>query len=309
MQENFRFLMISAMYENGGNTTHRFLDGHPELFVYPFESQIGTRNVVDGYSSLFPIKYRWPEFLSSATAYQNYKAIIDEEAKVRTRTPMVSKFRDWPMDMSDDERCEIFQRLLADSDHSRGAHVAAFYKATFEAWKDFNASGDEQVYVGYSPVVSVDAEKLIADLPQGKLLQIVRNPWSAYADTKKRAVPMSLASYVTTWCFSQYFSLSARERHPDRVKIVRIEDVFADPVKTLGEVCEFVGVEPHESLGRISWNGKDLPQVYPWGTIRTPTPAQNLATADELSEAEKAEVAARARPLLAQFGYENFLQG
>ena len=40
---NFRLLMIGAMYENGGNTTHRFLDGHPQLFVYPFESQLGTR--------------------------------------------------------------------------------------------------------------------------------------------------------------------------------------------------------------------------------------------------------------------------
>jgi hypothetical protein len=28
---DFRLLMISAMYENGGNTTHRFLDGHPQL--------------------------------------------------------------------------------------------------------------------------------------------------------------------------------------------------------------------------------------------------------------------------------------
>ena len=45
MSQDFRLLMLGAMYENGGNTTHRFLDGHPELFVYPFESQIGTRLV------------------------------------------------------------------------------------------------------------------------------------------------------------------------------------------------------------------------------------------------------------------------
>ena len=37
----FRLLMLSAMYENGGNTVHRFLDGHPEMYVYPFESQLG----------------------------------------------------------------------------------------------------------------------------------------------------------------------------------------------------------------------------------------------------------------------------
>ena len=29
MSNDFRLLMIGAMYENGGNTTHRFLDGHP----------------------------------------------------------------------------------------------------------------------------------------------------------------------------------------------------------------------------------------------------------------------------------------
>ena len=39
MGSEFRLLMLGAMYENGGNTTHRFLDGHPQMFVYPFESQ------------------------------------------------------------------------------------------------------------------------------------------------------------------------------------------------------------------------------------------------------------------------------
>ena len=54
--------MIGAMYENGGNTTHRFLDGHPQMFVYPFESQPGTRYVNDMLTSMFPVKYRWPVF-------------------------------------------------------------------------------------------------------------------------------------------------------------------------------------------------------------------------------------------------------
>jgi len=83
--------MLSAMYENGGNTTHRFLDGHPELFVYPFESQIGTRLVQDHLSSMFPVKYRWPVFDLAASPFEDYKAIIDEECKVRARTPKVSR--------------------------------------------------------------------------------------------------------------------------------------------------------------------------------------------------------------------------
>ena len=58
----FKLIMISAMYENGGNTTHRLLDGHPELFAYPFESQVGTNQVNDYLTSYVPFKYRWPEF-------------------------------------------------------------------------------------------------------------------------------------------------------------------------------------------------------------------------------------------------------
>ena len=44
MGDLFEFLMISAMYENGGNTAQRFLDGPPELFSYPYESQPGTKS-------------------------------------------------------------------------------------------------------------------------------------------------------------------------------------------------------------------------------------------------------------------------
>ena len=84
MNQKFRLLMLSAMYENGGNATHRLLDGHPQLFVYPFESQLGTHLVKDHLSSTFPLKYRWPEFPLEGSADQDYKIIIDEECKVRT---------------------------------------------------------------------------------------------------------------------------------------------------------------------------------------------------------------------------------
>src|ERR687886_1230589 len=118
-QESFRLIMISAMYENGGNTTHRFLDGHPQMFVYPFESQLGTRLVIDHLASLFPVKYRWPVFALDATPYQDYKAIIDEEGKVRARTPQVSKFRHMPFDFSDDDRRDRYQAIVRETGRSR----------------------------------------------------------------------------------------------------------------------------------------------------------------------------------------------
>ncbi|MBV9438537.1 MAG: sulfotransferase [Candidatus Eremiobacteraeota bacterium] len=299
--------MIGAMYENGGNTTHRLFDGHPQMFVYPFESQIGTYLVDDHLASTFPLKYRWPVFALDAGAREDYAAIIDEETKVRARTPHVSKFRDQPFTMDDDERREIYERIVAKLGRSRPHNVEAFFRATFEAWRDRQATGREEVYVGYSPIIGIDADKILAELPHAHVLHIVRNPWSAYAETKKRPVPLSLAAYMLGWTLNQYYALFFRTRFPERMHVVRLEDVLDDPEGTLGAVCERMGLDTASTLGVPSWNGKQLEQVYPWGTIRQATVEANRATAEELSRAERDEIRARAWQYLELFGYAEFV--
>jgi len=304
---DFRLLMLGAMYENGGNVTHRLLDGHPQMFVYPFESQLGTRLVNDALTSMFPAKYRWPTFALDAAPEDDYQAIIDEECKVRARTPHVSKFRHVSFDFSDDERRTLYARRVAVTGRSRASNVAAFFAATFEAWRDHRRTGEEVFYVGYSPIVTVDTDKILADFPDAHLLHVVRNPWSAYADTKKRPLPMSLSQYALAWTVTQHHAVLFRERYPDRVQIVRAEDVMADPLKTLGAVCERLGLRVTESLRTPSWNGLPLAEVYPWGTIRVATTEANRSTALELTGEERADLRARTRPFLDVFDYQSFV--
>jgi hypothetical protein len=304
MSEPFRLLMIGAMYENGGNTTHRLFDGHPQMFVYPFESQVGTRLVTDQFSSMFPVKYRWPVFALDATPEQDYHAIIDEECKVRARTPHVSKFRHLPFEFSDDKRRDLYQRHVERTGRSRAHNMAAFFRATFEAWKDCQRTGREVVHVGYSPIIVVDADTILRELPEAHVVHVVRNPWSAYADTKKRPVPLSLASYLTAWVLNQYHALLFQQQFPGRLHLVRAEDVMADPAGTLGPVCEKLGLEAADTLRQPTWNGTVLKEVYPWGTIRQATPEANRATARELSPEEREQVGLRAGPYLGAFGYE-----
>jgi len=303
MDSEFRLLMLGAMYENGGNTTHRFLDGHPQLYVYPFESQLGTRLVSDRLSSLFPLKYRWPVFALEATPEADYRSIIDEECKVRARTPAVSKFRDWPFEFDDDARLARYGELVSASGRSRAANVEAFFRATFDVWRNLRRSGEEKVYVGYSPALTVDAESVLTDLPGAHFLHVVRNPWSAYADTKKRPLPLPLSDYMLCWVINQYHATIFAQRFSERFHIVRAEDVMADPAGTLAALLAKLGIGPSETLAVPSWNGVALGEVYPWGTIRTATPEANRATGAELSAAECDEVALRAGPYLEPFGY------
>lgn len=307
MPKGFKLLMITAMYENGGNTVHRHLDGHPQLHVYPFESQIGTALVSDLHSGMFPAKYRWPLFALDATPAADFQSIIDEECRVRARTPRVSKFRHVEFVLSDTERCERFCEIVGESGRSSAKNVMAFFQSTFDVWKNCARTNKEQWYVGYSPAIVVDGAKILTELPDAHVLHVVRNPWSAYADTKKRPVPLTLDGYMVRWVLNQYYAQVLARRFPDRFHIVRAEDVMADPATSLGALCERLGLEQSASLSAPSWNAAPLDEVYPWGTIRQASSESNRATADELSEVEKAQVREFAEPYLDVYGYRSFL--
>ena len=302
----FKFIMLSAMYENGGNTTHRLLDGHPELFVYPFESQPGTKYVVDHLSSLYPLKYRWPVFPSSASPEEMYELIIDEECKVRLKTPSVSKFRTAKMDLTDGARKKDFLAYLKGKPLTRANVMEAFFRATFSAWKNHRTTGKEKAYVGYSPIIGVDGEKIVSDYKgAGFVLHVVRNPFSAYADTKKRAVPLSIANYMFGWNTCQYFAKLHEAKYPKHFFIVRFEDIVQDPKKVLGGILHKMGIGPSETHAYPSWNKEKLEEVYPWGTVRIPTSVANLKTAQELSKSEISEIYERTKLYIDVFGYSN----
>ena len=307
MNENFRLVMIGAMYENGGNLLHRLLDGHPQLFVYPFESQLGTAAVNDPLASLFPKKYRWPAFALDADPTQDYHAIIDEECKVRARTPHVSKFRHVDFEFSDDERRASYVRYVEQTGRSRANNVAAFLRATFDCWKNRRSTGEETCYVGYSPIVAVDTEKILSDFPQAHVVHVVRNPWSAYADTKKRPMPLALREYMLGWVVNQYFALLFQKRFPGRVHVLRTEDVMADSLAALHPLCVSLQLRVTDSLKTPSWNGTPQSEVYPWGTIRRATADVNRATAAELSPGEREEIRAAAWQYLEVFNYSSFV--
>jgi hypothetical protein len=298
--------MISAMYENGGNTTHRMLDGHPELYVYPFESQLGTSLVADFLQSYVPFKYRWPVLPISGSHEADYELLFDEEMKTRLRRPGGSKFRDADLQIDEGDRKERFVELVGTRARSTASVIEAYFRSTFEAWKNFNRSGREHLYVGYSPVLVLDTERILSDLPSTHILHIVRNPYSGYADTKKRPFPLSLSRYVWTWNLCQHMALTYAERFPENFHLLRFEDSIEDPKTRLSEVLAKIGVSTDDALSYPSWNGRKLDDIYPWGTVRFPTKSANVATMNELSTAEKDDVKSLSGVMQRLLGYENF---
>lgn len=306
--EKFNLIMISAVYENGGNTTHRFLDGHPELFVYPFESQVGTGYNNDFLASYLPIRYRWPEFQMSSNAADDYEAFWDEELKTLLRVPGRSKFRECGLQMEEAARKARFIEIVEEKGRSRANLVEAFFRSTFDTWTNYNRTGQEKFYVGYNPVQVLDAEKILTDFPEGHMIHVVRNPYAGFADQFRRPFPPSLHRYAHTWAYAQMLALTYREKFKGRFHIVRFEDLVADRQKTIATLLSDLGLSFSEKCLYPSFNGVELKQVKPWGTIRTATPEENAATANELSDEQKTgirEITAVTHHLL---GYDDFLK-
>jgi len=56
-------------------------------------------------------------------------------------------------------------------------------------------------------------------------------------------------------------------------------------------------------LKNPSWNGEVLKEVYPWGTVKTPTRRVNIETAKELNQEEINEIFLRTELYLREFDY------
>ena len=306
---DFRLIMLSSGFENGGNVTHRFFDGHPELWVYPFESQLGTRTTVDFLSSIERFQYRYPEFPLHGTPEEDYEAVYDEELKTLLRTPERSKFRDAGVELDEAERIRRFVALTVDRPRTRANLVAAYFRSTFEAWTNYRRSGRNRVYVGYSPVIGIDGDRILADFPDGHVVHVVRNVFSAWADTKKRPFPLPLRRYVVSWNIYHHVALMHHHRWPDRFHLLRYEDLVEDPRAALEPLCGRLGIGYDEAMTRPSFNGRDLSgRVYPWGTLADATPEANLAALGELSADEHAEIAALSTEMLRVFDYRDLVR-
>jgi sulfotransferase family protein len=302
-----KLVMLSAMYENGGNTTHRMLDGHPNLFVYPFESQVGTGAASDYLSSYVPLRYRWPEFTADVEARAAYEMFWDEELKTLLRVPARSKFRECGLEMSETDRIAAFVRSAEGKPKTRATYVEAYFASTFEAWRNVRRTGEETHYVGYNPVQVLDTDKILADFRDGHVVHVVRNPYSGFADTIKRPFPLRARRYAWTWNLCQHMALTYREKYPDRFHLVRFEDLVADPATTMEGLLRRIGLPMSDQCLHPSFNRRRLEQVYPWGTIRVPTPEANLATARELDDDQRRAIADETIVMQRLLGYDRLL--
>jgi hypothetical protein len=309
----FNLALISAGFEHGGNVTHRHLDGHPDLLVYPFESQLGNREFNDFLASVERVQYRYPEFPEGLSSSELYESIIDEEMKTFLRKRNGSKFKDADLVLDEKIRKARFIELLEQPPYSRAKVIEAFFRSTFDSWENSKtAMKANSIYVGYSPAIGIDASRIIKDFPKVKIIHIIRNPFSAYFDTKRRPFPQPILKYLITWNIYHSTAEIFANMFPDNVKIFRYEDLVSNKETFMREVSKFLGVDFNETMLFPSWNGKELTgDIAPWGTVLRSSEEYNKEVIDSLSVEEKRIISSSTAAIAKHFNYDqiSYLKG
>lgn len=303
---DFRLAMVSAGFEHGGNVFHRHLDGHPDLLVYPFESQLGNRDFNDFLASVERVQYRYPEFAEGLTAAELYEQIIDEELKTFLRKRTGSKFKDANLVLDEKKRIDAFTAMVGTPPIFRRQVIEAFFRSTFAAWENYYTKPrSDMVHVGYSPAIGIDANRIVRDFPDVRILHVVRNPFSAYRDTKRRPFPQPLSKYLITWNIYHSTVEMFAKMYPQNVRIFRYEDLVEDKPRFMRGVAEFIGVPFAETMLYPSWNAAEIKDnIAPWGTVLRSTKDYNRQVIDELSDAERRQIAQGTAALARHFGYD-----
>lgn len=303
----FNLIMVSAAMEQGGNLFLRFLDSHPKLLCYPFESQMGTRLSESCLDIYLGKRYRYPVFNSEWTREQIYDEIIDEELKTYLKIPNRSKFRNCGIKMDESKRKNLFIKYFGESDESdiRKSAIAAYFKSTFDAWEGYNFSGEETHYVGYNPTILLEADEFFKDFPNGKMIHVIRNPFSGYSDTLKRPYHLSLKAYCDIWNICQLKAASLLQKYPNNFFIIKNEDYIRDSEKIIGKLLGKIDIPSSSILSYPSFNGKKLDNLMPWGAVEYPNEKYNKLKAKQLSNEDLVSIYDECCAMIKYFEYED----
>ncbi len=101
------------------------------------------------------------------------------------------------------------------------------------------------------------ADRVFAEFPDARVLQMMRDPRDRYASARKRfnQDTPKVGAFTARWLLAARNGRRNLERYPDNYRVVRYESLATDPENTLREVCDFIG-EPYAPQ-MLSMQGTD----------------------------------------------------
>lgn len=234
---------------SGTTLMRRILDRHSRIGIATENHYLGHLLAREGARNYFR---RVGDLHDDAAVHRLVELIYSPEFQRRSGLRELSPYWRWLTGKV--PRADIEARLLASDRTERGI---------FEAFLRIYADRRGKAIMGEkTPAHLAYVETLLAWFPEGRVVHCMRDPRAIYVSELRRRrerpesvpyrwlvnVPPLMAAFVLlevawAWAAAVGRHRVLARRFPGAYRMVRFEALVADPERTLGELCRFLGVE------------------------------------------------------------------
>lgn len=272
-------VLISQIQRSGGTLLSQLLDAHPQIWGHPGELHIG-----------WPKKWNWPPLSHTEPPLKIFNLLYEGSPQKYLREGYEksgagregAEGESFPMFFLSELQRTIFLRKFAEIRPQTNRAVLDLYFSTyFGAWLDYhNRYGDKKVVAAFVARLSHDTEnirKYFAVYPEGKLISILRDPYSWYASARKHGAEYeNVENAMQLWMQSTQAAITNfKEFGPERVTVLRFDDLLQQTKPTMEYLSTWLGLEYDVILETPTFNGQPIKadssyKVSQFGVISTP---------------------------------------
>jgi hypothetical protein len=242
-------IFIVGVSRSGTTLMRRILDKHSRIGIVTENHYLGHLLAFEGARFYFR---RVGDLRDDDAVRALVELIYSPEFQRRSRLRELSPYWRW---LTGKVPREDIEALLLASDRTE--------RGVFEAFLRIYAVRRGNAIIGEkTPAHIAYVETLLEWFPDGRVVHCIRDPRAIYVSELRRrsehaitfpyrylvAAPALLASFVgleVVWAWARAVQRHRElvRRYPRRYRLVRFEDLVADPESTMADLCAFLGVE------------------------------------------------------------------
>lgn len=126
--------------------------------------------------------------------------------------------------------------------------------------------GEMMIIGDKNPVYSVYTRRLVKIFPQARFICIVRDYRDNFISLRNlEGTPMEapvLSLQICRWRYITRLFTEMKRRFPERVRVVRYEDLVLEPETTFAELCSFLGIPYNDNVFRFHEKKEDILSAF-----------------------------------------------
>ncbi len=285
-------VLVSQIERSGGTLLSQLFDDHPAIAAHPHELKIG-----------YPATEDWTTVEPEMSPGDAFRLLFESTVVKRmqlgytkgARNVVRHRFLFAPYVQQ-----RVFMALWnADPPASRRGVLDHYFSSYFNAWLNYNVTNHNGTLDGkrwitaFAPRLAQKAASVagfFASYPDGRLIQIIRDPGTWYASAKNQPrwakVDASLDLLASAWRASAEAILRNKAAHGDGVIILRFEDLVGNTEQTMQKLACMLGIDYAPILAEPTFNGLPIRanssySVEQSGVIRAPLARQAMLSDSE----------------------------